>query len=230
MPPTIVLIRHAQALHNVDKDYSIHDPPLSELGVEQCAALRRQLQTAFADTTTNLDHVAVIVSPMRRTMQTAMLSLDWLVERGVKCEANADWQENSDKPCDTGSPISSLTGDFPQVNFNNVDPVWPDKTSNTARRYAHTRRDILNRGKYGLEALKQRPEKLVFVVSHSGFLRVGVVGYWFFNSDYRIFDFDQGAGGLNLKQQESTIAGGMGLSWTEPVALGSELPDWDDTV
>lgn len=29
---------------------------------------------------------------MRRTLQTAMLSMDWLVERGVKIEGNADWQ------------------------------------------------------------------------------------------------------------------------------------------
>lgn len=165
---------------------------------------------------------------MRRTMQTAMLSLDWLIDRGVKVEASADWQENSDKPCDTGSPVSSLTGDFPRINFSNVDPVWPDKTSPAARRYAHTRRDILSRGQFGLKALRQRPEKLVFVVSHAGFLRVGVAGYWFFNSDYRIFDFDQEAGGLKLKQHESTVAGGMGLSWTEPVALGSELPDEDE--
>ncbi|KAF7543814.1 hypothetical protein G7Z17_g10439 [Cylindrodendrum hubeiense] len=227
MTPTIVLIRHAQALHN---DYSIHDPPLSELGVEQCAALRKQLQSAFASEATDAGHVAVIVSPMRRTMQTAMLSLDWLIDRGIEFEANADWQENSDKPCDTGSPVSSLTGDFPHVNFSNVDPVWPDKTSPAARRYAHTRRDILARGQIGLKDLSQRPEKLIFVVSHSGFLREGVVGFWFYNSDYRIFDFDQEAGGLNLKQHESTIAGGMGLSRTEPVPLGSELPDGDETT
>lgn len=74
------------------QDYSIHDPPLSELGVEQCGALRKQLQSAFTDATANVDHVAVVVSPMRRTMQTAMLSLDWLIDRGVKVEASADWQ------------------------------------------------------------------------------------------------------------------------------------------
>ncbi|KPM37755.1 hypothetical protein AK830_g8808 [Neonectria ditissima] len=225
MAPIIILIRHAQALHN---DYTIHDPPLSELGVEQCAALNKQLQSVFADATTNVDDVAIVVSPMRRTMQTAMLSLNWLIDLGVKLEANADWQENSDKPCDTGSPVSSLTGDFPLVDFAHVDPVWPDKTSPSSQRYAHTRRDILARGQSGLAALHQRPEKLVFVVSHSGFLREGVVGYWFFNSDYRIFNFDQEAGGLNLKQDNSTLSGGMGLSWPEPVTMGSDLPDGDE--
>jgi hypothetical protein len=40
----------------------------------------------------NPDDIAIVVSPMRRTLQTAMLSMDWLVERGVKIEGNADWQ------------------------------------------------------------------------------------------------------------------------------------------
>jgi broad specificity phosphatase PhoE len=36
--------------------------------------------------------IAVIVSPMIRTMQTASLALDWLSSKGVVFEANADWQ------------------------------------------------------------------------------------------------------------------------------------------
>jgi hypothetical protein len=186
-----------------------------------------------------VDDVAIVVSPMRRTLQTAMLSLDWLVDRGVKIEGNADWQgkppsplpsrphlhslENSSKPCDTGSPISSVSPSFPKVNFSPVDPLWPDKTSPAAERYWYTKKSILARGQRALEDLKKRPEKLIFVVSHSGFLRLGVVGYWFFNSDYRVFDFD----GEGVKQQEGTMAGGLGLSITEPVALGLDLPEED---
>lgn len=34
----------------------------------------------------------IIVSPMRRTIQTALDSLDWLIEKGVKIQADADWQ------------------------------------------------------------------------------------------------------------------------------------------
>ncbi|KAI5458863.1 histidine phosphatase superfamily [Mariannaea sp. PMI_226] len=229
MSPTIVLIRHAQALHNVDRDYSIHDPPLSVRGLEQCAALRNHLQGIFVSATTNVVSVAIVVSPMRRTLQTAMLSLDWLIDRGVKLDANADWQENSDKPCDTGSPISSLVGDFPLVNFDTVDPLWPDKTSPAAQRFAHTKQDIVARGQRALDGLRQRPERLIFVVSHSGFLRVGVTGFWYFNSDYRIFDFDLTNGGVNgLRQQPSTRSGGLGLSFTESVPLGAELPDKEE--
>lgn len=177
---------------------------------------------------------------MRRTMQTATLALGWLVERGVKIEGNADWQgnspilpshtqtrsrslENSSKPCDTGSPLSSVSPSFPKVNLSSVDPLWPDKTSPSAERYWYTKKSILARGQRALEDLKKRPEKLIFVVSHAGFLRLGVAGYWFFNSDYRVFDFeDEG-----IKQREATAAGGMGLSFTEPVELGLDLPEED---
>ncbi|KAF5026379.1 hypothetical protein F66182_1507 [Fusarium sp. NRRL 66182] len=227
------------------QDYSIRDPPLTDKGVEQCSVLRENLMSVYASSVANPDHVAIIVSPMRRTLQTAMLSLGWLIDRGVKIESNADWQgkprpsshpiiiisspavENSDKPCDTGSPIASVSPDFPKVNFSSVDAIWPDKTSPAAQRYAHTKRSILARGRRALEHLYERPEKLIFVVSHSGFLRLGVVGYWFFNSDYRVFDFEAGRGQdaeLRVRQQDKTLAGGLGLSFTDPVELGLDLP------
>ncbi|KAF4504069.1 hypothetical protein G6O67_008683 [Ophiocordyceps sinensis] len=240
MPPQIILIRHAQALHNAGQDYSIPDPPLTDLGLEQCAVLRANLKERFGSAPGS---VAVVVSPMLRTLQTATLALDWLVQRGVVFEASADWQENSTKPCDTGSPAASLSPSYPHVDFTRLDPVWPDKTSPKAYRYAHSRAAILARGADALEALHRRPEDLVFVVSHSGFLRSGVVGWWFFNADYRIYRFDdappaaeQGgndAGNAQqtmttarslLTQDESTLAGGLGLSHAFAVELGAELP------
>ncbi|KAF7558498.1 hypothetical protein G7046_g5663 [Stylonectria norvegica] len=236
MPPTVILIRHAQALHNVDntyplyqlsplpatntppQDYQLHDPDLSALGREQCNALRDKLHSQYGDVAP--EDIAVIVSPMRRTLQTALSGLGWLLDKGVKFEADADWQENSDKPCDTGSPIPALVDEFPTVDFSTLDPVYPDKTSPDGRPYAYTRDAILSRGERCIDRLFQRPEKFVFVVSHSGFLRLGVVGWWFFNSDFRIFNFD----GTRLWQDESTLKGGLGLSFTDRVVLGSELP------
>jgi broad specificity phosphatase PhoE len=118
--------------------------------------------------------------------------------------------------------------EFPDVDFETVDPVWPDKTTPAGRRYAYTRTAILARGKHCLEELSRRPEKLVLVISHSGFLRVGVTGYWWMNADYRIFDFEDAASGeLRLRQDETTLSGGLGLSWKGPVELGSDLPEED---
>lgn len=136
--------------------------------------------------------------------------------------------ENSDKPCDTGSPISDVSAEFPSVDYGSLDPIYPDKTSAEATRYAHTRSSILSRGKRGLADLYSRPEKIIFVVSHSGFLRVGVVGWWFANADYRLFDFvaeKEGDGQFDLTQDETTLAGGLGLSRTSRATLGEDLPE-----
>ncbi|ESU08130.1 hypothetical protein FGSG_02665 [Fusarium graminearum PH-1] len=133
-------------------------------------------------------------------------------------------------PDDIAIVIPSVSKDFPQVNFSTVDPVWPDKKSSAGRHYAHTKQSILARGKRALEDLHKRPEKLIFVVSHAGFLRLGVVGYWFYNSDYRVFDFEterNADGGLRVVQQKRTLTGGLGLSWEDPVALGGDLPEED---
>lgn len=88
MAPTLILIRHAQALHNVDKDYDIPDPPLSELGLEQCEELHDNLQRLPLADRVEL----IVVSPMRRTLQTATIGLDFLVRRGVKVLPDAGWQ------------------------------------------------------------------------------------------------------------------------------------------
>lgn len=199
---------------------------------------------------------------MLRTLQTATCALDWLFQRGVVFEASADWQgawpgrarrrrvladlarpqENLTKPCDTGSPAAALAPAFPHVDFSRLDTVWPDKTSPRARRYAHSRAAVLARAAHALDALARRPESLVFVVSHSGFLRSGVTGYWFFNADYRVFRF-QGADqdvdspdavtappARALRQDETTFAGGLGLSYAFPVELGADLPGEDSDL
>jgi broad specificity phosphatase PhoE len=105
--------------------------------------------------------------------------------------------------------------------------VWPDKTSPAGQLYAYRKDAILTRGQRGLAKLYGRPENLIFVVSHSGFLRLGVVGWWFFNSDYRIFHFTGDMPDLTIEQDESTLAGGLGLSWKIRVELGFELPEED---
>ena len=72
------------------EDYDIADPDLSLLGHEQCKSLRESLVNNELAQQAGL----VIVSPMRRTIQTALRSVDWLLEKGVPMEADADWQGN----------------------------------------------------------------------------------------------------------------------------------------
>ena len=72
----------------------------------------------------------------------------------------------------------------------------------------------------------------MIVVSHSGFLRVGVTGFYYLNADYRIFDYVEENGvetGVVLRQWEETVEGGMGESWSHTVPLGDGLPDAEET-
>lgn len=144
--------------------------------------------------------------------------------------------ETTSKPCDTGSPLSELIAEYPMIDFSSVDPVFPDKSTPAGARYFPSRTPLLARGRACVRALYRRPEKWVIVVSHSGFLRTSVSGWWFFNGDYRIFDFADGQGAdveddwaegpvPKLVQWESTIAGGLGWSRTQPVTLGEGLPE-----
>ena len=62
-------------MHNVRSDWSIHDPPLSKLGEEQCAELQESLKNSKIAQEVGL----IVVSAMRRTLQTATLGLDFLI-------------------------------------------------------------------------------------------------------------------------------------------------------
>lgn len=267
MPPTLLLIRHAQAEHNVTSDWSIRDAPLTELGKHQCLELQESLKQNDLAQKVEL----VVVSAQRRTLQTATIGLDFLIKRGIPGETEAQtlrnillhkkfmswyirminitmpkaspytdehfsaqhtvhtdiepvipsalWQENADKPCDTGSPLDVISAEFPQYDFSGVDPSFPDKTTNLAQNpYAFTGRAILARGQTALKELYSRSEKVIAVVSHSGFLRTAVSNRMFFNADWRIFTFDeaemQRSGRFVLREDESTEkkGGGMGRS------------------
>ncbi|KAB5571842.1 histidine phosphatase superfamily [Coniochaeta sp. 2T2.1] len=230
MPPAIILIRHAQANHNINEKYHLPDPNLSGEGLLQSLELRANLEGKMQALTDAGQEVGLIlVSPMRRTIQTALLSLSFLIDKGVPVQASALWQENSDKPCDMGSAVAELREEFPMVDFSQVDPVWPDKTSDKADLYRYNKRAILERGQRALEDVRGRKEKVVVVVSHSGFMRLGVTGRWFYNADYRIFEFEDGEG-MGLREWESTEKGGLGKSFEERVELGEGIPEEDKVV
>lgn len=80
MPPTLVLIRHAQAQHNATNDWSLPDPPLTELGEQQSRELQESLKASKIGNEVEL----IVVSAQRRTLQTATIGLDWLIKKGTK--------------------------------------------------------------------------------------------------------------------------------------------------
>lgn len=74
--------------------------------------------------------------------------------------------------------------------------------------------------------LRERPEKFIAVVTHSGFLRVGVSYRWYENADFRIFGFgdgdrDEEVGG-RLVEWELTERKGGGLGKSRKGIVGWE--------
>lgn len=138
-----------------------------------------------------------------------------------------------------------MAAEFPDFDFSTVDPLYPDKTTNlSSNPYAFTRKAILARGQVCLQSLYTRPEKVIAVVSHSGFLRAAVCNRRFFNADWRVFDYDQGrmkeskekGEGLDgkgmylLKEWEETEAKGGGMGRSEIGYFGPETADFPPEV
>ena len=114
--------------------------------------------------------------------------------------------------------------EFPSVSFDTVDPFYPSKTGH----YAFTQEAILKRAADFRAWLKKRPEKVIAVVSHSGFLRVGVSNCAYANADYRVFDFanEKPGNGDALIEWELTREKGGGLGHSEKGWFGVASSNW----
>lgn len=138
-----------------------------------------------------------------------------------------------------------MAEEFPHFDFSVVDPLYPDKTTDLSTNpYAFTGKAILARGQTCLKALYSRPEKVIAVVSHSGFMRAAVCNRRFFNADWRIFDFDEekmkeskergeglGAQGMFvLKEWSETEDNGGGMGRSEKGVFGTLPTDFPPEV
>lgn len=55
----------------------------------------------------------VLTSPMRRTIQTALGSVDWLLAKGIRLQADADWQGGSSWcVCVRSMPLLSVSSNL----------------------------------------------------------------------------------------------------------------------
>ncbi|KAK4171191.1 histidine phosphatase superfamily [Triangularia setosa] len=218
----IILICHAEALHSVYQEHKgAHDPGLTSEGVAQCLKLREHLKTRLSGRKVE----RIIVSPMRRTMETALYTLDWLVQDGgVPTEASALWQAIYNKPCDTGRAIEGIKLDktFDCVDSSKIDSIWPDKTSPRAALYHCFPHSIIQRGQKALRDLDKSDEGIVIIVSHNGFMRMGLIGQWTGNADYLVHSIVQGEqyGSLKLIEQEGMEVGAMWRSVVLKTDLG----------
>ncbi|KAI5197864.1 hypothetical protein E4T39_07069 [Aureobasidium subglaciale] len=167
MAPIIHCVRHAEGFHNLNvAAHALHDPLLTPKGEEQC----KTLQSTFP----SMDHVdAIIASPMKRTIWTALLSFAPAIKsKQLKVYALPELQETSDLPCDTGSKVSDLEAEFKgqpiDWSYMHTPPAkaWNVKSG----KWSATASAVDDRARIAREWLYSRPEKEVVVVTHGGFL------------------------------------------------------------
>jgi broad specificity phosphatase PhoE len=160
---------------------------------------------------------------MRRTLQTTEVALSWLINRGVPVIARAEWQETTVNNIDIGRSVSELVKEYPNFDFSTVDPSFPAKEG----LYEFSLEALTERGVVARKWLKERKEKVVAVVSHDGFMRVGISQRKYGNADYRIFEFEaegDGRDGLKLVEWEDSEKNGGGLG-TCPKGMFGWLPN-----
>ncbi len=175
---------------------------------------------------------------MRRTLQTTQSALSWLIEQGIALQVRGEWQgiqglqgdsvvahrvlETSAKPCDTGTPTSTLATEFAGLDFSSVFPAYPSKTG----RWAPSQDAVAQRASDCRRWLRGRSETVIAVVSHSAFLEFGVSSAQYANADFRLFDFaEDGSDCLVEWDLTQSRGGAMGRSPKEKKRVrASDIP------
>ncbi|KAI8623510.1 phosphoglycerate mutase-like protein [Xylariaceae sp. FL1651] len=105
MAPTIDVIRHAEATHNVTGDVYARDPVLTERGEAQAYRLARAYP-----------HMArvrhVVCSPLRRAVRTALIAFEDRLLGGQRAVLLPELQETGVRPSDVGQPRAVLEATF----------------------------------------------------------------------------------------------------------------------
>lgn len=180
MASQIHLIRHAESVHNVSKDFSQLDPSLTSLGFEQAAKLDQSFPYA--------GRVGIIItSPLRRAIQTALTAFPSIldkryfdpssgygVENGASLVIDPLLQERSALACDTGSDRAVLGKAFPRLNFEGLGKGWPSKDGIFAAddEVVHERAKRVRRGLVELsEQLNNGEKRDIVIVTHGVFMK-----------------------------------------------------------
>ena len=243
-------VRHGQSEANVlfyagkvQEARAIRDPGLSEQGVAQARGVPAKYQAVLGSalsiepSTEQID--LLVISPMRRTIQTAMHAFgDWLATRAaagssVPIVLAPDIQETGDVLCDTGRPASEVRAEFeaayPCLPFDTLPEDWCQKEG----LYAHTGNALAMRFRKFTRWLQARPEQNVLVVAHHNVF-LGMLGISFLNCEVRKFALQCRSADATEASIDSAAArhaaeggderyGGGGLSITVPPLM----PPWE---
>ncbi|CAI6341913.1 unnamed protein product [Periconia digitata] len=173
-PPLVHVIRHGEALHNVDKRNRDRDPPLTEAGNRATKGIKVS--------TPDL----VLISPMTRTIQTAMNLFPDLADQSSSSIAVQIWpdlREAHDAICNKGVARKDLETRFPQFDFSECHETWdyPENTAENATARAQ-------RVRLRLQELSKTYANIA-VITHRGFIAYLVKGRRFDVCERRSYRF-----------------------------------------
>lgn len=131
MAPIITLIRHAEGLHNLHREYQrIIDPTLTDLGKSQCLTVRNQFPHHC-----KVSHI--LVSPLFRTIETGYHCFKPAVDRGVKITAMPTVTANAADGCNRGHAPEEIiawakktfgSDVLDEQSFRWLVPYWYEKS------------------------------------------------------------------------------------------------------
>mmetsp|Transcript_46196 Transcript_46196/g.108403 ORF Transcript_46196/g.108403 Transcript_46196/m.108403 type:complete len:231 (-) Transcript_46196:207-899(-) len=173
---TIYIIRHAQGQHNVSSRFDF-DPVLTSIGLDQVQSQQALAQSLGVD--------LVVVSPLRRTLQTAT----GLFPQHEKMVAFEPLREGVTEACNLRLSVEQASAKFPQVDFSLVDTGADKhlsrflKAGETAQpedyqqlteadcRIEESEKEMDNRAEQVIAFVASREEDRIALVSHCTFLR-----------------------------------------------------------
>ncbi|KAI0831553.1 phosphoglycerate mutase-like protein [Hypoxylon sp. FL0890] len=127
MAPTIDIVRHAEAFHNI-AGTDFPDPPITRRGrSHQCKTLRRLYP--FGNKVTH-----IVSSPLRRAIDTALATFEPIVEDDVPIILLPELQEINATQSSTGSEKRKLQDwfdDVPTLDMSELTEDWYLKGSDT---------------------------------------------------------------------------------------------------
>ena len=140
----------------MERDYSIPDPPLTQLGITQARELARVTQD-----TIQVQADLLVTSPLTRTLQTTLLGYPHLKDRlGSQSDRKSvialpELQEANAHPCDIGRDRWELekVPDFKDLDFTSLGNDWNSKQDIFAPG------NVLQRARYVRKWLRNRPEE-----------------------------------------------------------------------
>jgi broad specificity phosphatase PhoE len=116
MTALVHIIRHGEALHNVQRGCPHRDPPLTKAG---------NVSTKRVNLTVQPD--LILISPMTRTIETAMNMFPFLTKTGpfhIPVQVWPDLREANDAVCNKGLSRKELASKFPQFDFSECNEEW----------------------------------------------------------------------------------------------------------